>query len=174
MSWRYVRWSFHNLHIPVLENEKGQLYCTSKALCAALGIKASTLRSTAKNHSHLLQGLSVHNLDAKEIVDQHRVEFGILRIRKDMRLWNEVDMVTIAQRSNSPAAIEFHFAVNQLIRDNARRDYVSRDEYERLLTVVEELRQLVMASQPGLQQSASAAGSALQAHKKIKHLRRVK
>jgi len=30
---KLVRWSFHNIHMPMMENEEGELYCTSKMLC---------------------------------------------------------------------------------------------------------------------------------------------
>ena len=41
---KLVMWSFKNLSMPMVEDDSGELYCTSKAVCKSLDIKEDALR----------------------------------------------------------------------------------------------------------------------------------
>lgn len=86
---------------------EGELYCTSKAICGALGVHEETLRSIYNRHTKEFALLSVSNCNAKEFLQQNRVEFGVKRVRGDMRLWSEDDMLTFAFHSKSDVSLEF-------------------------------------------------------------------
>jgi hypothetical protein len=47
---KLVQWEFHNIKMPMIEDDQGNLFCTSKALCEALQTAEVNLRNVyAKN-----------------------------------------------------------------------------------------------------------------------------
>ncbi len=171
---RLIRWSFHNVHMPMFENEQGQLFCTTRAICSVLGIKEDAVRQITSTHAAELSSPSVIESHAKAFLDQHRVEFGIKRLRADMRIWSDKDMFTIAILSRSSVSREFRDGLWDLVKKQATRGYVSEEEHNKLLSRVAKLEDLIAAALPDLEMAASAAGHALQAQKGTKHLRLVK
>lgn len=172
-----IRLSFNNIHTPMMCDDDGTLWCTSPAVCRALQIHKSTLSELYRTHSDEFDCLRVSNSDSKKFLDQHRVEFGIRRLRKDMRLWSEDDLIVIAMLSRSPVSKEFRQELKKFVKANAVRevlkDYVTKEQYNELVERMASFEQLMSEGQPALSQSAAAAGSALNAHKKLRHLRRV-
>jgi prophage antirepressor-like protein len=158
------------MHTPMMENEEGELFCTSLGLCSALGIPLDALDKLAMRHKDELSPLRLTDRTSKEFFQEHRVEFGITRVRSDLRLWSELDMLAVATYSRSPVAKEFRREMWQFVKKNATKNYVTREEYNQLLSRVEPF----LAAQPALQVAASAAGLALNAQKGTVHLRRVK
>lgn len=170
---KLVRWEFQGLHMPMMEDEGGELYCTSKAICEALGINEATMRWTYNQHKAEFDSLSVGKTNAKEFFQQNRAEFGIKRVRKDMRLWTEDDMLTFAFHSRSPESLEFRKRLRQFIKQNARRDYVSQEEFESLKGELENMKEMVHSLMRIANENASQAGKMLYDQKKSKHLRAV-
>lgn len=166
---KLTRWEFMGLHMPMMEDDRGELYCTSKALCEALGINEGTLRSVYERHKE--EFLSVSICDAKEFLRQNKVEFGIKRIRSDMRLWSEDDMLTFAFHSKSVQSLEYRKQLRQFIKQNAKRGYVSRDAFENLKGELHEIKEFMQKYMLAVDESASHVGKALRAQRETKSLR---
>jgi prophage antirepressor-like protein len=175
---KLARWSFQNLHIPMLEDEQGSLYCINQALTSALGLTEASLRKLYFQHKGEFDGNCVTSSNAIQFLREHKTEFGLRYVRGDMRLWSENDMILIAVLSRSPVGSEFRKGVIQLIKDNARKEYISKEQYEADMSLlkgqVQELKDMFQQSQPALHTAASAAGVALQAQRGTKHLRLIK
>lgn len=167
---KLVRWSFHNLHIPLMEADDGTLYCTNQVLTAALGISKTTILKMYSNHKNEFSGLCMTDAHTKEFFRTHKAEFGISYLRDDMHLWSEDDMILIAVLSRSAAGAEFRRGIVQLIKSNARRETVSREQYE---ADIADLRGQLQELKDLFENAVSAAGATLQAKKKVKHLRLV-
>ena len=41
---KLVKWEFQGLHVPMMEDCEGNLYCTGHQICAALGLAPNSLR----------------------------------------------------------------------------------------------------------------------------------
>jgi len=177
----------------MMEDTDGELYCTSKQLCTALGITEEAIWKIYERHKEELSALSLtkrqpKNVDSDKTGDrilrflkENRTEFGIQRLRKSMRLWTAKDMFIIAVYSQSAVSKEFRNQLWNFVRHHAQVTYVTREEFQLLekqnQQLAEQVRQLtaiLTEAQPGLQQQASAAGTALRAQKSIKHLRLVR
>src|SRR5690348_769703 len=106
---KLVRWSFHNFQVPMMEDEEGHLWCTSAALCGALGLNKRTFQTIYLVHKDHFGDHTLRALDpsTKAFLVEHRDEFGVSRLRGDLRLWSDNDMLWFAAKSNSPAAREF-------------------------------------------------------------------
>lgn len=194
---KLVRWQFLGLHMPMMEDENGELYCTSKAICDALGISYDDLKHITMRHPEEFGnlrvtdchskdgGLSLSNLqpknkelrvgnpNAKEFFTAHKTEFGIKRVRSDMRLWSEDDMLTFAFHSKSPQSLEFRKQLRRFIKQNATRGYVTQAQFDELKGQMHSLMELVALYVPAANEAASSAGRALQAQKGTKPLRLV-
>lgn len=83
---KLVRWSFNNLHVPMVKDDDGKLWCTNKSLADALGTTESTIRSVAKRNKDKLKSLSMSICNAKDFILDHKVELGIARVRQDIVL----------------------------------------------------------------------------------------
>jgi hypothetical protein len=155
---------------------RGDLYCTSKSICEALAINESTFREIYNVHRLEFGGLSVGNSDAKEFLQQNRVEFGIKRVRKDMHLWSDVDMLTFAFHAKSPAASCYRKQFIQFIKQHAKIESVSYEEFNQLRGELMEFKALAesaLLAAPAVKEAASHAGSMLALQKRTKHLRMV-
>lgn len=168
---KLTNWSFQGLTIPMMEDDDGELYCTSQAVCGALGINENTLRYTYTSHKEEFTQNCVGNPNAIEFLKKYRKEFSIKYLRGDMKLWYEDDMMTFAFHAKSKGAMEFRKELRQFIKAHARRETVSRSEHESLLARFDALQNLVMCSMSGVNDSASLAGSFLSAQKKTKTIR---
>ncbi len=186
---KLVRWSFHNIQMPMMENDTGQLFCTSSALCAALGAQEEALRQVYRRHPNDFEGVCVTDCHAIEFLREHKQEFGMKYVRGDMRLWSEQDMVSFAMLSRSDVSVDFRRQLNEFIRTNARRDYVSKEQYmeleeelaktiasrdsfeEELAGVkgrLAKLESIFELAVPNFSNMASAAGSVLANHRVLK------
>ncbi len=182
---KLIQWSFHNISMPMMEDDEGELYCTSEILCSSLGITKEALKQVAQRHADELAGLRVTNCNSKEFIINNKEQLGIRRLRKDMRLWTEDDMLLIAMFSKSGVSKEFRQELLRFIKTNARRGYVSIEQHEALsarllatqedhqavVTRLEKLESIVELSLPALKEAASAAGTALAAQRGTKAIR---
>lgn len=196
---QFIQWSFLNISVPMIEVEEGKLHCTSQALCAALSILPSTLRSIHERYKHKLHPNCVSKCDAIGFMRTHREELGLKYVREDMLLWGESDMVRVAIFSQSERTDEFCDQLIELIKKGAAKNHVSREEYDALHTEhndllkqnialrgqyeevllqckintneVATLKEFLRQSLPGLNIAASAAGHALNAQKQTRALR---
>lgn len=178
---KLVRWSFMGLYMPMMEDEKGELFCTTKQLTEALAIPGSTLRSVLQRHFDEFDFLSVSKCNAKDFLRDNRVEFGVARVRNDMHLWSEKDMVSVALLSKSTASKAFRTNLSLFIRENATRDLVHvsvleatrsqmlvdrsvmMEELDRQRGRLDSLQQVIDRFIPASDRAASAAGQMLQA-----------
>ncbi len=167
------RWSFHNIHMPMLALDDGTLCCTSQSLCSALNLKESALHKIRHTHRSEFDGRSLTESKAKEFIRTHQVEFGIRRVRSDMILWTEDDMILVAILSKSSVSKEFRKQLVAYVKKNATRDFVTKEEHQKLLDRMGALEELVAQVRPDLDSVASAAGTALEAQKRVRHLRLV-
>lgn len=90
---KLVTWTFQNLSVVMMEDENGVLYTTSAVLATALGVTTDSLRMAYKFHREEFDALSVTDAYAKDFLNLHRVELGIQRLRDDMHIWSEGDMI---------------------------------------------------------------------------------
>lgn len=68
---RTVRWSFQNLHMPMMADENNTLWCTSQQLCLALNIELDSLRSM-RHHRDEFSDISVISSHAKEYLKDNK------------------------------------------------------------------------------------------------------
>lgn len=170
---KLVRWEFMGLHMPMMEDENGELFCTSKAIYDALGISKDDLDHIVSRHSEEFGSLRLTDCQSKEFFQKNKAEFGIQRVRSNMRLWSEDDMLTFAFHSKSTLSLEFRTKLRKFIKQNAKRGYVSQDAFEQLKGQLSELQQLVLQYLPAANEAASHAGRSLRAHRETKPLRLV-
>jgi hypothetical protein len=192
---KLVRWSFQNLHVPMMEDGQGELYCTSRGLCGALNILEDTLRHVYTRHKEEFDSLSVTDCHAKEFLQENRAEFGVTRVKKDMRLWTEDDMLNFAFYTKSGVARQFRQDLRKFIKANASRHYISMEQYHKLEQELQEkadhavslelkladlsevkrelheLKEFVMTNVEVVQKNASQFGRGLNSQKKTKAFR---
>lgn len=175
---RIVQWSFHNVVVPMIEDDAGELYCTSEVLCKVLGITPQALWKVASRHKKQLSENCMTNCQAIEYVRKNKEALGIKYLREDMRLWTETDMIRISMFSNSAVALEFQEGIIKLVKENARRGYVPQEQYQAIVQQLEttsarldRLEELMEIARPSLQSAASAAGAALWAQRGTKAIR---
>lgn len=170
---KLVRWEFNSLQLPMIEDDEQELYCTSAALCKALGMGQDQLDKIYKKHKNALfpvRPSDRRSNELKSFIKQHRGELHVARVREDMLLWPIDEALCVALYAHSEEAVRFHREAIRLIRQHAKQSTVSRTEYEALLEQVADLRCIVLEGQKALQVAASAAGSTLNAHKGARHL----
>lgn len=153
---KLVNWSFNGLEIVMMESPEGVLYCTSKQLSAALGVGESAVRTVRLRNKDEFNSLSVTKRDAKEFLAQVKDALGIKRLRADIYLWSEDEMILAAILTRSTVSKEFRKGLIQFVRDNARKNMVENEVHARVLielgkcvTQIEELqRKLGMKNEP--------------------------
>ncbi len=130
---KIVRWSFENLHMPMIQDDEGKLWTTNKVLADALGTTENALWLVASKNKDKLKGLSLSNTQAQEFLRLNKVELGIKRLRQDLKLWSEAEMIRIAIWSRSEVADEFTDQLVEFVRTNATKGWVTREEHNELL-----------------------------------------
>ena len=130
---KIVRWSFENLHIPMIQDDEGKLWATTKTLAESLGVTEDAIRVIAMRNRDKLKGLSVTNSYAKDFIKLNKTELGIKRLRQDMQLWSESEMIRIALWSRSETADAFTDQLVEFVRKNATTGWVTREEHNELL-----------------------------------------
>ena len=85
-----VRWEFNNLHVPMMEDDQGNLFCTSKELADALQCPEPTLRAMREHYADEFAELS-----------------EISQVRNDLTIWTEDEMILAAILSKSQVSEKF-------------------------------------------------------------------
>ncbi len=131
---RLLQWSYNGLIVPMLEDEEGHIFTTGPILRAALGMEDDALRAIASRHRHRFdwsQSVTIrHTLT--EFLRHNRELFGLSYVRRDIKLWSDADMINVAFLSNSPLATSFRQGIIELVRQQARKDYVSLETFEKV------------------------------------------
>lgn len=132
---KITRWSFNNLHVPMIQDGQGNLYCTTKTLAETLAVSEQNIRMLLYNHPEDFAGLCVNSIDAN-FIKSNRTELGIKYVRKDMKLWSEDEMIMAAIIARSSVGTQFRKELLTYIKENAKKsimdEYVHKDEHSRL------------------------------------------
>lgn len=124
-----VRWSYENLHVPLLKDSNGKLWCTNKQLTEALNISDASLRVLKHRHSDEFDDDSVTKRNAVIEVRSRKVEFGYRHVRSDLQLWSHHDMILLAVLSKSSVSKEFRKKLVKFIDENA---VIQTEKYDSL------------------------------------------
>ena len=150
---RLIRWSFQNIHIPMIENEGGDLFCTTKILSSALNQNPRDLRKIYHRHRDEFDPVTLRGVEnlPKEFLEKNRVELGIRRMKEDLYFWSESDMLLMAVLSRSSVSKEFRKNLIQFIKTQARRDFVTREAHNELEARLNNLEDVVKIALEGAQ-----------------------
>lgn len=183
-SFKLVWWQFQNLAIAMLEDEEGELWCTSQALCTALGITEHHLWNIRQRHGDRIHPVSLSERQAKEFMREHKEQFGIKRVRNDSLLWALDHALGVAFFVRSTTAYEFQQDLITLIKQQATKHTITEEQYKELIrqqTLVMEQQaedrrrlEVLEGTAPALRTAATAAGRALQAQKGTQALRLIR
>lgn len=157
--------------MPMMEGEDGVLYCTTKAVCEGLGIVPRVLDNIRRRHADELSDLRSTNCGSKDFLLQNKDALGLERVRNDMRLWTEDDMLMFAIYSRSGIAKDFRRSLIQFIKENARKGYVPGDVHARTEARLSAIEEILASAGFALSQNASTAGKLLNQQKDTKRLR---
>lgn len=138
---KIVRWSFNNLHVPMMEGADGNLFCTTKTLAEVLGLDEKTIRSLPERRPEDFEGLNAHSMSVNAFLKENKTELGILRVRKDMKLWSEDEMFMAAVITRSSVGTQFRRELLKYGKQNAKKtvleeytkNYVPREEHDRVI-----------------------------------------
>jgi hypothetical protein len=161
---KILDWKSENFCCAMVEDEERQMWTTTSGIAVALGIEPRSVLQLYQRRKAHFDELSGSNRTAKEEVlaflAQHQQHFGIRRMRPDLHLWSEDDVLTMAVLCNSPQALRAKKEFLQFIKSNMRREYATLqtqyDEVLRRLMLIEE-------ALPAVQKLRSAAGVSLAA-----------
>lgn len=176
---KYVAWEvIPGTCLPMMEDDNGELFGTNKTVSDGLGVNPSTLRTLYQQNKEEFDSLSVLNTDAKEFLRLNKSKFDISRVRSDMRMWTEDDMLTFAFLAKSDKGREFRRNLRKFIKINAVRHYVSLEEHNKLKNGLSEIKEqmhtmslLILQNQQAVKYDASLAGKLLSNHRKTKEFR---
>jgi len=172
---RLFHWQFDTLVVPMMEDESGTLYTTSSVLAHALGVTENNLVYLYQAHPDEFDGARVSTTHANSFFQQNMEEFGIQRVRQDIHLWTENDMILFAALSRSDQGKEFRKQMVQLVKQQARKTLITKEQFDaivgELMVRINELEKAQQDAQPHLNATASAAGSALAHQRYIKPFR---
>lgn len=161
----------------MMKSRAGVLYCTSKALCAALGLTGNQLRVVQHRYGARLNPLSVTECNAYESEDikgflqRHKETFDVKRVREDMLLWPLREALGVAFHVHTEVAWEFHQAAIDLVVHHSQVGAITWEQYEFLSERVRALEDIQAGARSALEDAASAAGLSLQAHRGTKVFR---
>lgn len=179
-------WKFHGITIAVIRIMEGLLVCTSKALCAALGLTQGQLDILYSRHIDQLNPLRptdcVSKNDLMAFLKANRIELGIGRVRTDMLLWPIREAIKVAYLAHTKVSWDFINASIDLVLQESRENAITQEEYHKLeshLSLVQKegsnlrarlarLEEIVEYIKPTMEVMASASGTTLQAHKRVK------
>lgn len=188
-----VRWKFENIDVPMMELDDGTLCTTGYVVASALGVTQNNLQHIYNNRQEDFKGLRLrenwgNTVPPIDFLRQNREEFGLTYIRDNMYLWTESDMIMFAILSRSEKSFDFRQGLIEFVKQNARKNYVTVEEYQMLLGHYSQVQQhlqileqnqanmqrqleAIAKANPILELAASAAGSMLAAQKGMKKLR---
>ncbi len=174
---KYVKWEIvPGVVVPMIEDIEGQLWGTNKTVSQMLGLSEEAVRYLYNEHKEEFEAnsvgsLSVSNTNAKEFLKNHKAEFDIVRIRQDMRLWTDDDILTFCYKATGQKAIEIRRSFTKFIKEHSKRHMVSKEEFEALQNQVSTLVEFVSNHLPAVESTASLAGRALRMQRDTKPLR---
>lgn len=134
----YVAWKFEELEIAVVEDDAGDLWCTSLALCSALAISYPQLRKMCERHPEQLNPRTVtdcHNRGQEALVQfigDNRAKFGIKLLRKDSLIWHLDEALTVAYLARTSVGWRFIKSSISLVKERAQRGRVSAQQHAEL------------------------------------------
>ena len=174
---RLIRWTFESLTLLVIEID-GKLYCPTATLAKALSVTTRALNLLAQSHRDELESLRGSDASPKlmQLLRDHKEEFGIIRLKNDLHLWSESDMILLAVLSRAPTSKAFRRDLIQLVKDNARKEALNSIEVKVLIEremgpvrkELYQLKELVDILKAGTDAAASAAGSLLRGQRDLK------
>jgi prophage antirepressor-like protein len=168
------------------------LYCPNALLAVVLGTSLDALKHLAACHRHELHPLIGRKSPAKvlELLAMHKDSFHIKRLRDDIILWPEDDMILLACMSQTPIGHDFRRWMVAHIKENASRSAITIERVEQILTEkttairvecqdkldemqkqLDELRDVRAALFPTVSSLLSNAGSSLNLGRKLKAVR---
>lgn len=170
-----VKWPFGEALLPLIKCADGRLYGTGGVVSDALDVDESTLRSIYRDRREEFESNCVGSMHAIDFIRTHRTELSVKYVRGNMHLWSVPDMLAFALLGRSKSSLAFRREMINLVAEEAKKNAVTitREEYEELKQELAELRVRLQGTQPALIQAASAAGVALNAQKRIRHLHAV-
>jgi len=174
---KYVKWEIvPDVIVPMIEDDNGQLWGTNKTVSRMLGISEDNIRHIYGAHREefepsSLEKLSMRDPHAKEFLHEHRAEFDIGRIRKDMNFWTDDDILTFCYKATGQKAIEIRRKFTKFIKEHSRRHTVSKEEFEALQNQVSTLVEFISRHLPAVESTASLAGRTLRMQRDTKPIR---
>ena len=160
-----------------MEDSNGNVFCTSRALCNALGLTEDQLKKVHRRYKTRLHPIQikefggqndpqfgVQNGALREFLNEYKATFSIKYLRDDMLLWPLQEALGVAFHVHTDLAWQFHQSAIELIVTRARASAVSREEFETLQSQISEAK-------PALQAAASAFGAGLRAQRGTAPLR---
>ena len=189
---RVLDWQGNDFSCAMVEDDNGKMWTTTAGIALALHADDKTILKIHGRHKEQFEdSLRVANrhsneqfeMDAsgtncssksqvREFLAKNMLQFGVKRMRKDLHIWSEDDVLVFAVLCRTPHANIVRKEFLQFIKDNLRREY--RREYAQLRAEHDELLQRMVAVEaalPSINQSASASGAALRAHRGTKAIR---
>lgn len=192
---KIVHWKFHNLVIPMLKIG-GILYSTYHMLASALEVTPDDLRMIRNTRPDEFDGIRLGDLSAKypsvkNVYANNKGLFGIERLRDDMHIPTEDDMLSFGFAIRSSIGKEFRKGLKELIKKHASIDVPTVQENEQLIQQLNEtaealriekkrtgtlenrvsaLEEIIEWAKPFIEAIGSANGKGLQAQKGIKRL----
>ncbi len=181
---RFVKWEIvEGVVVPMMEDDNGQLWGTNKTVASMLGISTDTVRHIYEDHREEFGGLSVADSHAnslsvgqpgvKEFLVVHKKDFGISRVRSDMRLWTDDDILTFCYKATGAKAIDIRRKFTRFIKEHSKRHMISKEEFAALEAQVSTLMEFVARHLPAVESTASLAGRALRMQRDTKPLREI-
>lgn len=159
----------------------GDLYITQDNLSRMLEVETKTLSNTFNNRIEEFDGLRSHIMGANDFIRENKHLLGVKRVRSDMHLWTEDDMLTFAMLVRGNKGRLIRKELKAAIKAHAKCQTVSKEKYDELVQQLymlkEQINQLheviedFKAAQPVLKELASLSGKSLQAQKGTKAIR---
>lgn len=175
---KLIKWEFNGLIVPMIDIE-GDLYCTSKAICSALGVTDNALKQCYRDHGiEIGESLGCLKEPLRSFLYENKIQLDIKRVRTDINIWSEDQMLTFAFHITSDKAIQFRKDLIVMIKQYAKKDTISRDEYEKLQNEFQDLKhtvgvlvQSIESAQIPMSKIASESGKLLRIHRDVKAFR---
>ncbi len=169
-NFRTVPWEFRGIKINMIEIG-GDLFCTNISLCNALCASIEQFRQIHRRHRNEFVSLVVQNEGLREFLKLNKKDFDIKRVKKDLNLWSEDDMILFAVLSKSQWGREFRKDLVTHIKAQARVGMVSEDRYNLIQEQINQLKYQMDFFTRGSDEIASGEGKLLYLHKKTKPMR---
>lgn len=137
-----IRWSFNNLHVPMIETEAGKLFCTTNTIANSLGTTENAVKQIMRRNKDKLNKLTGTDSISKEFLRLHKTELGILRVKENTPLWSEAQMIRIALWTRTEVADQFVDEIIDFVRTHAKKSalteetilekYVTKEEHTKV------------------------------------------